>query len=440
MKTKFNISILVGILFSLVICLNSCEIDDLLDPNNPSVTSIENNATLNEMQNVVDGIQAVMRFNYNIYFDGVSIIGREIYRFSGSDPRYTGELMGASTGKLDPGAFYTENPFASRYRTIKNCNILQTAVKNTKVILTDEQRNGYNGFANTIKAHELLMVFNQQYENGIRIQVEDPNNLGGYLNKTGSLDSINALLDHGAHQLSNAGNTFLFKLGRGFTGFDTPSSFLKFNRAIAARVNAYRENWPGVKNALDGSFLDENGDFNTGVYYVFSKTGGDLLNEVFYPPNAAGEIRLAHPSFLADADPGDSRISKVSKRTTPATSNGLTSEYDFAVYKTNTDHIAIIRNEELILLLSEYYIQSGLTIDALRAINKIRNAAGLGNYSGASDKDGLINELLKQRKYSLYGECHRWIDARRYNKLGTLPIDRTDDDVWIQFPRPDSED
>ncbi|MBK8956516.1 MAG: RagB/SusD family nutrient uptake outer membrane protein [Saprospiraceae bacterium] len=155
--------------------------------------------------------------------------------------------------------------------------------------------------------------------------------------------------------------------------------------------------------------------------------------------NAAGEVRLAHPSFVTDAEAGDTRLSKVSKRNTAATSNGLTSEYDFAVYKTNIDNIPIIRNEELILLQAEYYIQTSQTTEALRMINKIRNAAGLGNYSGASDKDVLINELLKQRRYSLYGECHRWVDARRYNKLNTLPIDRAEDEVWDKFPRPASE-
>jgi starch-binding outer membrane protein, SusD/RagB family len=47
--------------------------------------------------------------------------------------------------------------------------------------------------------------------------------------------------------------------------------------------------------------------------------------------------------------------------------------------------------------------------------------------------------MLKQRRYALYGEGHRWIDMRRYNLLGTLPIDRAGDDVWVQFPRPANE-
>ena len=106
------------------------------------------------------------------------------------------------------------------------------------------------------------------------------------------------------------------------------------------------------------------------------------------------------------------------------------------------DKIPIIRNEELILIYAEAKTQLGgaanLT-DAVTAINKIRTAASLPVYSGAATQAALIDEMLKQRRYSLYGEGHRWIDMRRYNRLNTLPLDRAGDDVWVQFPRPANE-
>ena len=54
-------------------------------------------------------------------------------------------------------------------------------------------------------------------------------------------------------------------------------------------------------------------------------------------------------------------------------------------------------------------------------------------------KDALIDEMLKQRRYSLYFEGLRWIDLRRYNRLTDLPIDRPGDDVWSNFPLPVTE-
>ncbi|WP_432766785.1 RagB/SusD family nutrient uptake outer membrane protein [Phycicoccus elongatus] len=40
-----------------------------------------------------------------------------------------------------------------------------------------------------------------------------------------------------------------------------------------------------------------------------------------------------------------------------------------------------------------------------------------------------MDEIVKQRRYSLFGEGHRWIDMRRWGRLNQLPIDRPGDDV-----------
>ncbi|HEY8893229.1 MAG TPA: RagB/SusD family nutrient uptake outer membrane protein, partial [Niastella sp.] len=93
-----------------------------------------------------------------------------------------------------------------------------------------------------------------------------------------------------------------------------------------------------------------------------------------------------------------------------------------------------------ILIYAEAKTQLSSLPDAIIAINRIRTAASLPAYTGAVTQTALINEMLKQRRYSLYGEGHRWVDMRRYNKLGELPIDRAGDDVWQQFPRPATEE
>ncbi|HWJ27301.1 MAG TPA: RagB/SusD family nutrient uptake outer membrane protein, partial [Flavisolibacter sp.] len=183
-----------------------------------------------------------------------------------------------------------------------------------------------------------------------------------------------------------------------------------------------------------------NGDLKDGVYTLYSTTGGDLLNPMYFPPNSNGETRVVQPLFVTQAAGGDQRVvNKVSKRTSTAFQDGLQSDYDFLLYKTNTDPIPIIRNEELILIYAEAMAQTANTTEAIKAINRIRESAGLPDYSGASDLNSLITEILNQRRYSLFGEGHRWIDMRRYNLLSQLPIDRPGDDVWKQFPIPANE-
>ena len=420
---------------------SSCKVDPILDPNNPGIGTISANPTKGEIQNLVTAIESGMRDNMNFYFDDAGVIGREFYRFSTSDPRFTSDLLGKGTAVLDNNTFYITNPFAAKYRVIKNANILLDGLTNTTSSdISDAQRTAGKAYANTIKAYELLIALNLEYDNGIRVDVANPDALGPFLSKDESFNAISGLLDNAYSDLAaNAGVDFPFTT----TFFSsTASEFAKFNRALAARVAVYKQDWTGALNALSNSFFDINGDLTEGVYYIYSSGGGDQLNPMFFPQNSSGETRVVQPSFISDAAPGDTRLSKAPQRTASTTQDGLTSDYDFFVYKTNTDKIPIIRNEELLLIYAEAKAQVGGAAnlnDAITAINKIRSAANLSNYSGPMTQPGIIDEMLNQRRYSLFGEGHRWIDMRRYNRLNTLPIDRTGDDVWQEFPRPSTE-
>jgi len=122
-----------------------------------------------------------------------------------------------------------------------------------------------------------------------------------------------------------------------------------------------------------------------------------------------------------------------------ASSAGLSSDRDVWVYTSNTASIAMIRNEELILIYAEANIQLNQFTEAVKALDVIRQKHNLAPYSGALTQSALINEMLYERRYSLFYEGHRWIDVRRYNMLNTLPLDRPDDNIWGQFPLPVSE-
>ena len=428
---------LSGIYLSIGLAWSSCTVDPILDPNNPSTSGITQNASLGEIQNLVVGAEAGMRNTLNNYWDGVSVIGREYYRFSTSDPRLTSDLLGKGSATLDNNTFYTTNPFNARYRVVKNTNILIAALTNTKAAISDAQRKAAIAYAKTVQAHELLMVFNQQYDNGIRVDVSDPDKLGPFLSKDESLNAIQNLLNEANVDLKGNGADLPFST----TLYSKKASeFSKFNRALAARVAIYRKDWNLANTALTESFYNLNGSLTDGVYYIFSTAGGDLLNPVFFPLNTPpAEARVVQPTFITNAEAGDTRLSKAPKRTTTASQDGLTSDYDFFVYKTNVAPIPIIRNEEMILIYAEVQAQLNNSANAVTAINKIRNAASLANYSGPTDLNSLITEILKQRRYSLFGEGHRWVDMRRYNRLNELPIDRPGDDVWPQFPRPATE-
>lgn len=434
-----HISVLFILALSLVLLFPSCKIDPIPDPNNPSLEHLSKDPTLGEIQNLVTGIESGMRTDMDFYWDDCGVLGREYYHFTNSDPRWTSDLIGKGSSILDNNTFYTTRPYNSAYNTIKDANILLSGLAGTTAPITDQQRKIAMAYANTMKAYELLLALNLQYVE-IRVDVADPDNLGPFVPRDQAMQAIIKLVDDAYTDLSaNASTSFPFNS----TIFgNSAGDFAKFNRALKARMAVYTEDWPGALTALTNSFFDMHGDLKKGAYYLYSLAGGDLQNPEFRPLNSSGEVLAAQNSFVADAETGDLRLNKVSLRTSPITSDGITCKYDFYLYKTNVDPIPIIRNEELILIYAEAKIQSGspgdLT-DGENALNLIRKAAGLPNYSGPTTQAALVDEMLKQRRYSLYGEGHRWIDMRRYNRLSQLPNDRPGDHVWTNFPKPFGE-
>lgn len=427
----------IYIILSIVISINfsSCS-KEYANLNSPTVDEFLNNASKSQLNNLVSGTESAMRNSLGFYLDDVSVIGREIYRFSNSDPRYYTDLLGANDALLQSTGFYIVNVWASRYRVVKNCNLLiDASTRSTQI--SENEKKGYLGFAKTIKAYQLLLTLNLTNENGIRLDVSNPDQLGPIVGYDESLTAIANLLDEAKTDFDVA--QISFNLSSGFAALNDASGLKKFNRALAARVAVYRKQWSAALTALASSFYSLNGNLNIGAFNVFSNGAGDQLNPAFYPKNSAGETRAAHPSFAQDIEANDDRLNKSSLRNTPISNSGLTSDRDVWVYTNSLAPIPIIRNEELILIFAEASIQLNNLVDGLNAINSIRNNHGLTNYNGTIDQNSLIDEMLKQRRYSLYFEGHRWIDLRRYNRLNTLTIDRPNDDVWKSFPLPSTE-
>ncbi len=433
-------------LFYIIICCSglglfgSCELDPVLNPNAPTAESLLDGASLEDLRLMASGLESVMRIDQEFHYNTVSIVGREYYDLNGTDPRYTGELVGAQGAVLDNNGFLTTRAFATAYRTVRNALNLITATENSAAALSQEQKNGIIGYARTLQAYKMLHELTRQYQNGIRLDVNDPDNLGPFVSYEEGLAGIRSLLDDASTLLTAAGESFVFSLSSGFAGFDTPATFNQFNRALAARVSLYQNQDAAALTALSGSFMDLAGSMDLGVYHAYGSTGNDELNPLFNVPNE--DLYTVHPSWIDDAEPNDGRVDA---KTTPLDPNvitqlpvlldGLSGSVQVTLFPTNTSPFPMIRNEELILIYAEANIGSNNT-EAVNAINAVRAAAGLDPYSGGTTDADLVNAILHERRYSLFGEGHRWIDMRRYNRLSELPLDRPGDVVHVQFPRP----
>jgi hypothetical protein len=446
--------------FLLVLALGLLAGCDFFDPgtvrnvDSPSLDAVQSGATEAQLQNLVTGLES----RHRSYTDDASDLtqmfgsfGREVYAAYQSDPRFIEAWLGFDGTTPDPEFFADAAAYDEPYEAIKQANTLIAAVNDTEAV-DDTERAGYIGYAQTIQGFQYLIPLQGQYRNpdrngSIRIDVSDPLNPGPFVPYDDALADIRQLLDDAHETLGQAGSSFDFTLTSGWGDFGTPAGVRQVNRAIAARAALYAEDWQGALDALDGSFLNlESGEasMNVGAYHSFGAPP-DEFNPLFYPRNAnTSQILMVHPSMVADALDGDLRAErKFFRRDDPIVNPDLGNIelfYQDNRYDTQTDPVPFIRNEELILIYAEANAQLEQSGPAVDAIDLIRETWGLAPYDGATTTEALIDEILFQRRYSLWAEGgHRWIDARRYDRLDEIPTDLDGGQVFTRLVRPLSE-
>ena len=427
----------IFLMFAMGLFMVSCEVEPIANPNAYAQEDVIQNASIPELNALTSGVEDLLRTEVGFYYDVTSIIGRDYWFFTGSDPRYTGEILGKESSTLDNAGFYGNRPYAGRYRTIKAANLLLEALENTTAPLTDAEKAGYRGFAKTMQAYEYHLALNLQYENGIRTDVSDPSNLGPFVSYDEALSFIAGLLDEANTELSSAGDAFRFNLTDAFANFNTPASFASFNRGLAARIALYQGDNSAALSLLGDSFMDMSGDMSAGPARYYVNAAGDQPNPLYRVPGNSDGI-IAHPSWVSlVSGTDDARASKIASRESISL-DGLSGDHDVLVFGSLNDNVTFMNNEELILISAEANVGSD-NAAAIEAIDAVRSANNLSAYAGGNSDEELMDEILLQRQLSLFGLGHRWVDMRRWNRLDEIPVDRDGDDVWVQFPRPVSE-
>lgn len=355
----------------------------------------------------------------------LGILGREVYNLDGAEPR---NVLGYLVGPLEPGGFGTDMGWSGAYRQLLTAFTILEAVERV-ADYTPAQKEGVKGFTKTFMAIAYINQLRIRDTFGIVLDV-DPSaqNLGPFVTRDEGYTRAATLLDEAKTHLNAAGTAFPFLLTTGFAGFNTPTTFLRFNRAIKARMEVYRARWNDALTALNESFISTSATtaaaLATGVYHVYSTASGDAVNPLFDP---APRALVAHPSFLTEAQtqPGgaiDRRASSKAVTGISLSTQGVSSNLRITAYASNVAGVPIIKNEELILLRAEVQLALGNRAAAIADLNFIRvNSGGLAPLAVDFAGD-LVDEILYNRRYSLFYEYgHRWVDMRRYGRLTQLP-------------------
>ena len=445
-----------------LVLIAACNSDRLLVPNyeDPTPEAIQEEP-LTAIPFLATGILRNDRDNHVGYIGGVGILGRESYNYTVTEGRNTtGWLTADVNNQASFGGVSNWSPYYVELRNIKSFVKFVDGVPDA--ILPVAGKNAARGFAYTMEALALSYLIATRHDLGIVVELqEDATILSPFVTRDSAYNYILSRLELGKTALAAGGTSFPFTLHAGFAGFTTPANFLRFNRALAARINAYRASlgvsgcgaalsptcYNTVLTNLTESFINPTGSLTTGPVRVYSSTANDVANTV---SNAATINWVAHvksDSGVQNRLDGTKDLrfqQKIFRLTTPKaaanTGIGVTTPWDFTIYPARETSISFIRNEELILLRAEARYFTGDVTGALDDINLIRTTAGgLAPIAGFASADAFIDELLYNRRWSLLFEGHRWIDVRRLNRLGTLPLDLPNHIRATQLPVPQAE-
>jgi hypothetical protein len=432
-----------------VALIAGCNAVDVINTNNPSIDQLTGSPTPATVATATQGLLITIRGLAGTYAQTAGIFGREVYNLDPSEPR---TVNGYLVGPLEPGGFGIEFGFGAAYRGIRAGEAILTATDQLES-LTPQQKEAIRGFVKTMQAYLFLGQALVRDDIGLPIAVSATTGGGDpapIVSKTEVYANIARLLEEAKVHLAAGGSAFPFQLHSGFTGFTTPATFLRFNRALKARVDLYMKNYTTALTSLNESFINTSAttraNFDLGVYHVFSSASGDLTNGQF---DATPRAIVVVPSFLNDAqrradNTPDLRASaKAAVSTTTLSQQGVSSNLRNTLYTSTTSPMAIIRNEELILIRAEARWFSGNKQGAIDDINFVRtNSGGLAatTVTAASTDDQFITELLYNRRYSLFFEFgHRWWDARRFNRLATLDKALATHKIFPYVPYPADE-
>lgn len=457
---------------SAALIATACDFD-IVNQNAPTDDQLTNNPSRLVLARAAVGIFANNFTDVGGDIQIYTIYGREGYNLLGNDPRETGEAI---SGPQDPGGRAGGNWF-NKYQAIRTINTYQQAVNNT-VNLSAGEKAASLGFAQTMKAAMFLRLAVRSGTYGLPIDVDRPIDADAapFVSQNAAFAYVSVLFDSAQANLQAAGSAaFPFPIAPGFGPFNTPTSFLQFNRALKARAEVFRATflacttcWTSAQTALNESFLTRTGlpgSLALGAYYGYSAAANEPANPITEPLTSVRYF--VHPSLAAlvqsrlGGAPDRRWVLKtftVAQRDLNGVSSTLkpimynantvdtTAAGDTIVTTSNSDlggDVAIIKNEELLLLSAEVNLGLGNKAAAIADIDSVRiQSGGLAatTLTAASTDSAFVTEILYNRLMSLLWEQGvRWIDARRYGRLATLPNDRPGDQVFPSMIVPAGE-
>ena len=446
------------------LALGACKDSAVVNPEDaPTVEAISGALTRGALQSLATGVLAQDRaavvgtFTFYVLSE---IFARDVYRIDASEPRYVGETL---AGNPDPGSFAGGGGWTQFYTATRAAqNVLIALPSASATELSAPEKAAAAGFIQTIKALDYYRLAELRDTVGISIQSDNPDEVTPIRCKTASLAYIAAVLDSALADLNTAGGStkLPFALPGGFTAFgrnySTVSNIILLNRALKGKVDFYRGlDRTAPQPALFTTAINEltqalggaapggvpASQFTVGAYYNFVPGGSEATAN-----NRSDDKIGLNPAVKDSIQDGDTRASKIVNRAAPLAGFGISTAITFwksvPSLANQSEPIGILRDEEVVLLRAQAYIEAGNFAAATADLNSVRTSYGLAPYAVFTNKEAARSAALYEKRYSLLFEGpQRLVDLRAYGRLnGTYLKKETPTDPYnAAFPIPRAE-
>jgi hypothetical protein len=194
---------------------------------------------------------------------------------------------------------------------------------------------------------------------------------------------------------------------------------------------------PNTIRALQARYSLAAGDYNAALTFAnevpAAATSRYTYSTVDPNPIWQSAISLGYFAAIAtyrtDAEVGDTRVNR-NTQTTVTTPFGGAQVVPLNIFRASSDPFPLFTQDELSLIRAEAYARTSRLPEAIAQINVVRANAGLGPQTSATlpTQAAVLDEIYRQRRYTLFLTGSRWADERRFGRLTEARA------AWLPYP------
>jgi hypothetical protein len=319
-------------------------------------------------------------------------------------------VASANSAAIDPTNPDLLNFWSTGFQVVKTANDILGNVD--AVGLVAGTKSGLSALAKTSKA----FAYGQMIEAWPQLPLDLAKTPPGYNPRAEVLAQVLALLASARTDLATPVSTE-FTTGVLQSTIDLPNTIRAFQARYSLAAGSY-DNALAFANEVPASATSR---------YAYSTVDPNPIWASAIGNGYFGAIS----TFRTDAEAGDTRVNRYTQATqvTPTPFGGA-NLFPLAVYRLSSDPYPLFSQDELSLIRAEAYARTNRLPEAIAQINVVRANAGLGAQTAVTlpTQAAVLDEIYRQRRYSLFLTGTRWADERRFGRIAEA---RT---TWLPYP------